>query len=69
MSDPPAFYRTLGLTDGTGAVRAEYDQGGRAAYEAFFVAKGVHDEAPWESLVWDDRYAWCQAARAARAVA
>ena len=60
MSD----YRSLGLPDGTGALRAE---AGRAAYLAFYAAKGVHDETPWEKLVWAERYAWCEASRAARA--
>jgi hypothetical protein len=57
-------YRSLGLSAGTGALRAEYEQAGKAAYLAFYTAKGVHDETPWEKLVWAERYAWCEAARA-----
>ena len=64
-----ADYRSLGLLDGTGALRAEYEHAGKAAYLDFFAAKGVHDEAPWEALVWAERYAWCESARAARAIA
>lgn len=67
MSDDT--YRPLGLVEGTGAVRPEYERAGRAAYEAFVVAAGAHDEAPWPSLVWAQQYAWCEAARSARACA
>lgn len=61
-------YRELGLEQGSGALAPEYERAGAAAYAAHVVALGLHDEPPFDALVWAQRYAWCEAARAARAV-
>jgi len=68
MSDRSAAveFRDLGMAEGTGAAPPEYEHAGQAAYLAFVIARGSHDEPPWSSLVWADQYAWCEAARAAR---
>jgi hypothetical protein len=61
------WLESLMTVPGVRRIRPEYERAGRAAYEGFFTAKGVHDETPWEKLVWGEKYAWCEAARAARA--
>lgn len=50
----------------TGALDPKYNDAGKAAYQAYIVARGMYDEATWENLVWAEQYAWCEAARAAR---
>jgi hypothetical protein len=57
-------YSELSNLSGNGKISETYMQAGKTCYDAYVKARGLHDEAPWQSLVWKDQYAWCEAARA-----
>ena len=52
---------------GTGAVDRLYDAAGKAAYESWWASHGLPG-AGWDKIVWSEKHAWCEAARAAREV-
>lgn len=60
------IYDKLSSLSGDGSIKTEYMQDGKSCYKAFIKAKGLYDEAHWENLVWQEQYAWCEAARAVR---
>jgi hypothetical protein len=62
------IYSPLGLPTKERAIPDEYEKAGRTNYEAFHKARGEHHFCPWEKLVWAEHYAWCEAARATKAV-
>lgn len=49
----------------SGSVPPNYEAAGKAAYEAYVVAMGWHDETPWSLLPFFEQHAWCEAARCA----
>ena len=60
------IYGKLSNLEGTGKVEINYMQAGELCYNAFIRAKGLHNEPNWNNLVWQEQYAWCEAARSAR---
>lgn len=48
------------------AADSVYESSGQRAYVAHSRSRGEHSVAPWSGLVWADKLAWCEAARAAR---
>jgi hypothetical protein len=46
----------------------EYMHAGHVAYQAYVTSHGAQDAPVWHGLIWAEQKAWCEAARAVKAI-